>query len=89
MARRITASDETTADAPLLEVTDLRTHFLTPRGRVRAVDGVSLTLERGRTLGLLGIEYRGTVSGLAGVGLNFGLEARSAVKKASSTASGR
>jgi peptide/nickel transport system ATP-binding protein len=38
----------------LLEVTDLKTHFRTPRGLVRAVDGVSLTLDRGRTLGLVG-----------------------------------
>jgi peptide/nickel transport system ATP-binding protein len=38
----------------VLEVTDLRTHFLTPRGRVRAVDGVNLTLNRGQTLGVVG-----------------------------------
>jgi len=38
----------------LLEVDDLATHFTTPRGKVRAVDGVSFALERGRTLGLVG-----------------------------------
>jgi oligopeptide/dipeptide ABC transporter ATP-binding protein len=38
----------------LLEVTDLKTHFKTPAGLVRAVDGVSLTLDRGRTLGIVG-----------------------------------
>jgi oligopeptide/dipeptide ABC transporter ATP-binding protein len=38
----------------LLDVDDLATHFTTPRGTVKAVDGVSLTLDRGRTLGLVG-----------------------------------
>ena len=33
---------------------DLRTHFASERGEVRAVDGVDLTLERGRTLGIVG-----------------------------------
>jgi len=38
----------------LLEVTDLRTSFRTPRGQVRAVDGVSFTLDRGSSLGIVG-----------------------------------
>ena len=41
-------------DAPLLELTDVKTHFRTPRGLVRAVDGVSFTLERGKSLGIVG-----------------------------------
>ena len=40
--------------APLLEVTGLRMHFPTPKGVVRAVDGVDLTIEAGETLGLVG-----------------------------------
>jgi len=39
---------------PLLEVTDLRTSFSTEDGTVRAVDGVSFTLERGTVLGIVG-----------------------------------
>ena len=38
----------------LLEVKNLKTAFHTASGLVRAVDGVSLTLERGKTLGLVG-----------------------------------
>jgi oligopeptide transport system ATP-binding protein len=38
----------------LLEVDDLRTHFFTREGVVRAVDGISFTLEQGKTLGIVG-----------------------------------
>ncbi|TDC55599.1 dipeptide/oligopeptide/nickel ABC transporter permease/ATP-binding protein [Actinomadura sp. KC345] len=40
--------------APLLDVAGLHTAFPTPRGTLRAVDGVSFTLERGRTLAIVG-----------------------------------
>ncbi len=42
------------ASPALLEVKGLRTHFASERGEVRAVDGVDLRLERGRTLGIVG-----------------------------------
>ena len=40
--------------AALLEVKDLRTHFFTRAGVVRAIDGVDFTVERGKTLGIVG-----------------------------------
>ncbi len=40
--------------ATLLEVKDIVTQFRTPRGALQAVGGVSLRLERGRTLGIVG-----------------------------------
>jgi oligopeptide/dipeptide ABC transporter ATP-binding protein len=41
-------------DDLLLEVRDLKTHFLLDEGTVRAVDGVSFHIRRGRTLGIVG-----------------------------------
>jgi peptide/nickel transport system ATP-binding protein len=42
------------APKPLLEIEDLRTYFFTRDGIVRAVDGVSLGVGRGETLGVVG-----------------------------------
>jgi len=39
---------------PLLETRDLKKYFKTPRGLLHAVDGVSLTIPRGTTLGVVG-----------------------------------
>ncbi len=40
--------------APLLAVEDLRAHFRTDRGVVRAVDGIDFTLSAGGSLGIVG-----------------------------------
>ncbi len=40
--------------SPLLEVQALKKYFKTPYGLLHAVDGVSLTLEKGKTLGVVG-----------------------------------
>ena len=55
---------------PLLEVTDLRTYFTTDAGVARAVDGVSLQVETGETLGIVGESGCGkTVTALSVLGL--------------------
>ena len=50
------ASDRLATDigTPLLEVRNLRTHFDTERGLFRAVDGISFSVPKGRTVGLVG-----------------------------------
>ena len=39
---------------PMLEVTDLHVRFDSPRGLINAVNGVSFSLDQGRTLGIVG-----------------------------------
>jgi peptide/nickel transport system ATP-binding protein len=47
-------ADELLSTEPILRVEDLVTAFDTEAGQVRAVDGVSLSVARGRTLGIVG-----------------------------------
>jgi len=57
-------------EAPLLEARNLSTHFHTGRGLFRAVDGVSFTVDRGRTVGLVGESGCGkSVTSLSVMGL--------------------
>ena len=60
-----------------LDVRDLRVHFPTEDGLVKAVDGLSFTVERGKTLGIVGESGSGkSVTSLAVLGLHKGTRAK-------------
>ena len=48
------AEKNTPAGGPLLDVRGLKTYFRTDEGLARAVDGMDLTIGRGKTLGVIG-----------------------------------
>src|SRR3954454_18978335 len=68
---------DTRAGKPFLELKDLQVHFPTDDGLVKAVNGLSFTLERGKTLGIVGESGSGkSVSSLAIMGLHKGSRAK-------------
>jgi peptide/nickel transport system ATP-binding protein len=80
MSAAIDVIDESTLVEPpeaFLEVRDLKVHFPTEDGLVRAVDGLSFKVDKGSTLGVVGESGSGkSVTSLAILGIHKGSRAR-------------
>jgi peptide/nickel transport system ATP-binding protein len=71
-AKRIYGGSERpgVSDRSLLSISDLRTHFDSDRGTVKAVDGIDLAIGEGETVGLVGESGSGkSVTALSAMGL--------------------
>ena len=72
-----TAMVDKAPDESFLALRDLQVHFPTDDGIVKAVNGLSFTLERGKTLGIVGESGSGkSVTSLAIMGLHKGSRAK-------------